>query len=101
MTLSGHNSPVIDVKRLYTVSVKVLDVYYLLRKEVYSELLRRSKALQSKRPLVLSSARVTSVKQQADYMWLAASAIGAASFFINQGTSDQVNESMTPLIVNV
>lgn len=91
--MAGHNATGIDVKRLHDVSVKVLDVSYLLRSEVYSELVRRSQAVPSRRTRETASHHTgaSSEKQQADFMWLAAAVIGAASFFVDQKTSDQVN----------
>jgi hypothetical protein len=93
----GYNVADIDVKELHSVGVKVLDVSYLLRSEVYSELVSRSQAVPSNRQPSSHPVGPISEKQQADFMWLAAAVIGAASFFVDQTTSDQVVDQLSQI----
>ena len=66
----GHNSPDIRAKQIHGVALKVLDVFYLCRIDVYSILKNLSKG---------NSAAI-----EADFMLLAAAVITASAFILDQ-----------------
>lgn len=77
----GHNDGALCVKELYGVTLKVLDVFYISREQVYSKLLVCCMA---------RGTRQSRVALEADFMLLATAIISAAAFTYDQSSSDYV-----------
>lgn len=75
----GHNDKEIRVKQLHGVALKVLDVFYLCRSQVFAKL-KKLAGSQGENSAVL----------EGDLMLLAAGVIAAAAFVLDQSKSDHV-----------
>lgn len=84
----GHNDSRSQVKLLHDASVKLLDIVYLKYEEIYSKL-----CMAATGETCINDRQKLSVLAN-DLMLLAVSVIGAASFIVNQGTSDMVSCSI-------
>lgn len=83
--LPGHNDSRAQVKLLHEAGVKILDVVYLKYQDIYSKLCMAATGEKCTkedrhRLAVLAS----------DLMLLAVAVIGAASYIVDQSTSDMV-----------
>ena len=76
----GHNDKNIRVKQLHGIALKVLDVFYLSRSQIFSKL----------RKVVGPEKANSAAAIEADLMLLAASVITAAAFILDQSNSDYV-----------
>ena len=97
ITQLGHNDTQAQVKLLHDASVKLLDIVYLKFEEIYSKLCMAATGESCVKDGRQSLAIISS-----DLMLLAVSVIGAASYIVNQTTSDMVNKPFNSqdLIVN-
>lgn len=78
----GHNDRTIEVKQMYGVSLKVLDVFYLCRVRIFAKL--RAGIDQGKGQPPSPSAI------EADFMLLATAVITASAFMLDQSNSDYI-----------
>lgn len=88
LEILGHNDSRSQVKLLHDASVKLLDIVYLKYEEIYSKL-----CMAATGETCINDRQKLSVLAN-DLMLLAVSVIGAASFIVNQGTSDMVVEQL-------
>ena len=79
----GHNSPTIRAKQIHGVALKVLDVFYLCRMDIYSRLKKASKG---------NSAAI-----EADFMLLATAVITASAFILDQSKCDDVIQHLAAI----
>ncbi|RMX44328.1 hypothetical protein pdam_00018874 [Pocillopora damicornis] len=89
ITQLGHNDTQAQVKLLHDASVKLLDIVYLKFEEIYSKLCMAATGESCVKDGRQSLAIISS-----DLMLLAVSVIGAASYIVNQTTSDMVIEQL-------
>ncbi|XP_075924150.1 cyclin N-terminal domain-containing protein 1 isoform X1 [Petromyzon marinus] len=76
----GHNDPTLPVKSLHSISLKVLDVVYLLRTAVYNDLLLGTSTGDALDPSDVTY-RENFWRVEGDFMLLAVSVISAAAYF--------------------
>ncbi|XP_015754998.1 PREDICTED: cyclin N-terminal domain-containing protein 1-like [Acropora digitifera] len=88
LEILGHNDSRSQVKLLHEASVKLLDIVYLKFEEIYSKL-----CMAATGENCISDRQKLSVLAN-DLMLLAVSIIGAASYIVNQATSDMVVEQL-------
>nr|XP_058944021.1 cyclin N-terminal domain-containing protein 1-like [Pocillopora verrucosa] len=89
LEILGHNDTQAQVKLLHDASVKLLDIVYLKFEEIYSKLCMAATGESCVKDGRQSLAIISS-----DLMLLAVSVIGAASYIVNQTTSDMVIEQL-------
>ncbi|MEE6508409.1 hypothetical protein FKM82_020878, partial [Ascaphus truei] len=82
----GHNGCSVSLKDLRDMSVKVLDLVYLLKNPIYDMLLKATVELST--PSDLQRAKFVSVKE--DQMLLASGVIVTSAFILNQVSWNQV-----------
>ncbi|CAM9697261.1 unnamed protein product [Lampetra planeri] len=76
----GHNDPTLPVKTLHSISLKVLDMVYLIRTAVYDYLLRATSTGDVLDPSDVTY-RENFWRVEGDFMLLAVSVISAAAYF--------------------
>ncbi|XP_062893898.1 cyclin N-terminal domain-containing protein 1 [Mobula hypostoma] len=79
IVIMGYNNPSVPVKRLHSISLKVLTYVYLRRNTIYESLLKN--IIQNSMPTELQRAKFLSVKE--DCMLLAVGVIGTSAFMLN------------------
>ena len=77
----GHNDSRLCVKELHGVALKVLDIFYISREQVYSKLVMCCTARGTREPRA---------SLEADFMLLATAIISAAAFTYDQSSSDYI-----------
>ncbi|KAL9981194.1 hypothetical protein ACROYT_G009865 [Oculina patagonica] len=89
LEILGHNDSRAQVKLLHDASVKVLDIVYLKFEKIYTKL-----CMAATGENCIKDGRQNLSVLTNDLMLLAVSVIGAASYIVNQATSDMVVEQL-------
>lgn len=93
LEILGHNDTRAQVKLLHDASVKLLDIVYLKFEEIYSKL-----CMAATGESCIKDGRQSLAIISSDLMLLAVSVIGAASYIVNQTTSDMVIKNLFAII---
>lgn len=90
LEIMGHNDPGIQVKVLHETCLRVLDISYMKRKQVYERLLKLAVGDSP----VNSHTRAKFAGVENDLMLLATASVGAAAYFTDMSITDKVNDHL-------
>jgi hypothetical protein len=86
-----HNNRVVPAKHLHALSLKVLDLFYLRRRQIHTKLKQLSSSHDEKTPTATMAAVET------DKMLLAAAIITAAAFILGQSQTKLISNKLSQI----
>lgn len=88
-----HNNKSVPAKHLHALSLKVLDVFYLRRRQIHSKLEQLSSSCEEKR----TPPDITMAAVEADKMLLASAIITAAAFILGQSQTKLISSKLSQI----
>lgn len=92
-----HNTKSIPAKHLHALSLKVLDVFYLRRRQIHAKLEHLSAQGQNQVENTTPSDDATMVAVETDRMMLASAIITAAAFILGQSQTKLVSDKLSQI----
>lgn len=88
-----HNSKTVPAKQLHALSLKILDLFYLRRRQIHTKLEHLSSSCEEKK----TPPDITMAAVETDKMMLAAAIITAAAFILGQSQTKLISNKLSQI----